>query len=254
MPRKLNFEELVKKSIDVHGDKYCYKDYILTNTHISGTIICPIHGEFKQSFDVHINQKSGCPKCAAILRNKKNTKFTYDKLKDNDEKYDFGYDYSQFVYNGYDSNSIVICSMHGEFKQSWHHLKFGHGCPICGNKRNNSELKLKKHLEKEFINVEYQKRFDWLGRQSLDFYLPDYNVAIEYQGRQHFCDYSLFNHDETLKNDLVKLEKCKENGVQLYHITFEEKYMPIDFHYYKLYINVDELITDIKKWQEKDLD
>ena len=36
------------------------------------------------------------------------------------------------------------------------------------------------------IEYEYQKRFIWLGKQSLDFYLPKYNIAIECQGEQHF--------------------------------------------------------------------
>ena len=103
----------------------------------------------------------------------------------------------------------------------------------------------KRHIV-AFTNVEYQKRFDWLGRQSLDFYLPNYNVAVEYQGRQHFCDYSLFNHDEILKCDLKKLEKCKEHNIQIYYITFEEKCIPLDFQYYKIYINLEELIKNIK--------
>ena len=251
MPQKLKLEELIKRAKAIHGDKYCYDDYILINTHIPSTIICPIHGEFEQSFDVHIHQKSGCPKCANVLRNYKNTKFTYENLQENDKKYNFSFDYSKFIYEGYDSYSTVICPIHGEFKQSWHHLKYGHGCPMCGNRRNYSELKLKAILENELINVEYQKKFGWLGKQSLDFYLPDYNVAIEYQGRQHFCDSSLFNHDETLKCDLAKIEKCREHDVQLYHITFEEKYIPIDFQYYKLYNNINELITEIKNGKRK---
>lgn len=118
-------------------------------------------------------------------------------------------------------------------------------------KKNYSELKLKVILEKEFTNVEYQKRFNWLGRQSLDFYLPDYNVAIEYQGRQHFCDLTIFNYMEILKSDLIKLDKCKEHNIQIYYITFEEKYIPIDFNYYNLYININDLITNIKNGERK---
>lgn len=251
MPRKLNLEELVKRARSIHGDKYYYNKYNLINTHTPSAITCPIHGDFKQSFDVHIHQKSGCPKCASIIRNNKNTKFTYDMLQENDSKYNFGFDYSKFTYYGYDIPSTVICSSHGEFQQTWHHLKYGHGCPICGNKKNYSELRLKQALEAEFTNVEYQKRFDWLGRQSLDFYLPNYNVAVEYQGRQHFCDYSLFNHDEILKCDLKKLKKCKEHNIQIYYITFEERYIPLDFQYYKIYINLEELIKNIKHGKRK---
>lgn len=251
MPKKLTLEELIIKSREIHGEKYSYNKFILINSHKKGIITCPIHGDFEQSFDAHIHQKSGCPKCAIAKRNEKNTKFTYDILCQNDNKYNFNFDYRKFVYNGYDAVSTVICPLHGEFQQSWHRLKYGHGCPICGNKKNYSELRLKSILEKKFINVEYQKRFYWLGRQSLDFYLPDYNIAIEYQGRQHFCDLTVFNHSEILKNDLSKMEKCEEHNMQIYYITFEEKYIPIDFNYYKLYINIDELITKIKDGKRK---
>lgn len=251
MQKKLSLDELITKSKEIHGEKYCYNKFILINSHTKGVITCPIHGDFEQSFDVHIHQKSGCPKCANVERNIKNRKFTVSMLEENDKKYNFGFDYSKFTYNGYDIASTVICPLHGEFQQTWHHLKYGHGCPICGNKKNYSELKLKEALEAEFIEVEYQKRFDWLGRQSLDFYLSDYNVAIEYQGRQHFCNYSLFNHNETLKSDLIKFEKCKEHNIQIYYITFEEKYIPLDFQYYKLYINIEELINDIENGKRK---
>lgn len=251
MPKKLSLDELIVKSRKIHGEKYSYNKFILVNSHTKGIITCPIHGDFEQSFDAHIHQKSGCPICAIIGRNNKNRKFTVSMLKENDKKYNFDYNYSKFTYNGYDISSIVICPLHGEFKQTWHHLKYGHGCPICGSKKNYSELKLKNILEKEFSNVDYQKRFEWLGRQSLDFYLPDYNVAIEYQGRQHFCNQSLFDHSETLKCDLTKMKKCKEHSIQIYYITFEEKYIPLDFQYYKLYINIEELIEEIKNGKRK---
>lgn len=249
--KKKTIEELIKKANAIHRNKYKYDHYVLVNTHTPSCITCPIHGDFLQSFDAHIHQKSGCPECAKIKRNKKNTKFNYDMLSENDVKYSFNYDYLNFEYNGYDAKSTVTCPIHGEFITSWHKLKYGHGCPMCGNKKNYSELRLKSILEKEFNKVEYQKRFDWLGRQSLDFYLPQYNVAIEYQGRQHFCEYSLFNHDETLKSDLTKLENCKAHNIPIYYITFEGKYIPIDFSYYKLYTDINNLIKNIKYGKRK---
>ena len=38
----------------------------------------------------------------------------------------------------------------------------------------------------EIIYIEQKKFKDWLGAQSLDFYLPEYNIAIECQGLQHY--------------------------------------------------------------------
>ena len=53
------------------------------------------------------------------------------------------------------------------------------------------ETKTRQLLTEYNIKFEEQKQFDWLifkkrGRMKLDFYLPDYNTAIECQGEQHF--------------------------------------------------------------------
>lgn len=65
----------------------------------------------------------------------------------------------------------------------------GHGCPKCRSSRLEQETEML--LKKYNIKYETQKRFNWLitekmGKMSLDFYLPIYNVAIECQGEQHY--------------------------------------------------------------------
>lgn len=52
----------------VHNNKYSYNlvdDWRRKESH-PVSIVCPIHGEFKQSLDSHINGKHGCPRCAVI--------------------------------------------------------------------------------------------------------------------------------------------------------------------------------------------
>ena len=59
---KLTKEEFIQKAIARHGDKYGYSkvDYINNSTKV--TIICPIHGEFKQMPRDHLSG-CGCPVC-----------------------------------------------------------------------------------------------------------------------------------------------------------------------------------------------
>ena len=69
--------------------------------------------------------------------------------------------------------------------------------------------KIEEYLKSENIKFEKQKKFEWLGRQSLDFYLPEYNVAIECQGIQHFTDKTRFSHDtfkERIKSTSISLD------------------------------------------------
>lgn len=71
---------------------------------------------------------------------------------------------------------------------------------------------------KEYEVVQHG-RPTWLGRQHLDIYFPKENVAIEYQGLQHFKPVEYFGGEEGFKNtrerDQRKLQKCKENRCAL---------------------------------------
>lgn len=65
----------------------------------------------------------------------------------------------------------------------------------------------------------YQYRPDWLGRQSLDLYIPSLSTAIEYQGVQHYLPVEFFGGEEALSQrrdlDRVKKELCAANSVRL---------------------------------------
>ncbi len=63
---------------------------------------------------------------------------------------------------------------------------------------------------------------EWLGRQHLDIFIPEKNIAIEYQGRQHTEPIEFFGGTEAfLKNqerDKRKLRLCGENGIKLLYV------------------------------------
>lgn len=80
-----------------------------------------------------------------------------------------------------------------------------------------------------------QKKFKWLGRQSLDFYLPDLNLAIECQGIQHFEPKEFFGGDdglaETVERDNRKLKKCLSNNIAMLYVVDNEKYFEKKYHF-----------------------
>jgi hypothetical protein len=63
----------------------------------------------------------------------------------------------------------------------------------------------------------------WLGRQHFDIWLPDVNVAIEYQGAQHEAPVAHFGGEEafeaTRRRDLRKADLCRENGCRLLYVA-----------------------------------
>lgn len=128
----------------------------------------------------------------------------------------------------------------------------GHGCPECAKSFGKAEKLVLDKLNENFENVEYQKKFDFLqsktSYQTLDFYLPDFNVGIEYQGRQHFLPQKRFGGEKQFEiiteRDNRKYNRCLENGVKIYYISFEKK-IP-DEYIDKIYTDIDELISVIK--------
>ena len=66
----------------------------------------------------------------------------------------------------------------------------------------------------------------WLGRQRLDVFLPQLQLAFEYQGAQHYEAVEVFGGIEALKRtierDELKKRLCEENRVELVCIKFSE--------------------------------
>ena len=85
---------------------------------------------------------------------------------------------------------------------------------------HNSEIEVYRLLKQYYPNTVYQFRDLWLGRQSLDIFIPEISVGIEYQGKQHFERSSLFGFDDEKFRKLVERDKnkkllCLENGINL---------------------------------------
>ena len=74
-------------------------------------------------------------------------------------------------------------------------------------------------MRKEYPDTLYQYRPEWLGRQSLDLYIPSLRTAVEYQGIQHYLPVEFFGGEEALKQrqelDLKKQKLCGKNDVRL---------------------------------------
>ena len=81
------------------------------------------------------------------------------------------------------------------------------------------ELTLFQTVRKKHPDTLYQYRPEWLGRQSLDLYIPSLQTAIEYQGIQHYLPVEFFGGEDALKErkelDDQKRQLCEENQVRL---------------------------------------
>jgi hypothetical protein len=67
---------------------------------------------------------------------------------------------------------------------------------------------------------------DWLQGMRFDAYIPDFQLAIEYQGEQHFRPIDLFGGNEgftqTTMRDQMKRTLAAQNGIRLEYISYDQ--------------------------------
>lgn len=221
---KKTTEQFIKEAKKIHGNKYDYSKFEYQGNKKPGIIICPIHGEFMQQPVHHIQQKSGCPKCN--LGTKGIVKSIDKFIKEAKEIHGDKYDYSKAEYVHSHTPLTIICPEHGEFQQSPNSHLQGKGCPRCILK---SQTRIFQKLKKSFPEVEFiwEYKSEWLGEQRIDIFLPEYNIAIEYNGEQHYFPIEVFGGEERfqlqIQQDELKIEKCKNNQVDLLIIKYDNE-------------------------------
>lgn len=250
---KLNNISFIQKAKKIHGNKYDYSKVNYVNSLTPVCITCPEHGDFKQRPSAHL-LGNGCPKCGAISKGYKR-RLTKD-LFINKARQVHGnkYNYDKVIYVNSTTPVTIICPLHGEFSQTPHKHLIGHGCHICGNKNNLTEIKIFQSLKNIFGNVEYQKIFPFLSDkrcvQKLDFYLPEHNIAIELNGRQHYVPVEKFGGELGFKRirelDIRKYNRCINNGIRIFYFTPPSMKKYITNYFEKVYTSFNELISDIK--------
>lgn len=167
-----------------------------------------------------ILQNEGCPFCYGT------PKKTDAQFKQ--EVYDLvGDEYT--VLGKYESTDKKIKMRHNKCNYEWSVApnKFLHGrrCPACNE--SHGERLVAKVLRALHIKYIAQKRFtDCRYKKPLpfDFYLPDYNLCIEYDGIQHFEPFKHFGGTKRLKlyklRDSIKDKYCKKNNIKLLRIKY----------------------------------
>lgn len=101
----------------------------------------------------------------------------------------------------------------------------------CGCLKSTGEEKILQILNSLQIKYEYQKSFEncQINERKLkfDFYLPKYNIIIEYDGAQHFQPVEYMGGEERFKKqqkfDNYKNNWCLENNIKLIRIPYYDK-------------------------------
>jgi very-short-patch-repair endonuclease len=205
-----------------HGYQYDYTYFgeYLDRFQVIDIICKKCNDCFKQTINDHL--KSGCSNCAGNKPLSAEIILTRFNIVHGDL-----YDYDMSNYINVKSKITVKCKKHGDFKVAVRHLLNGVGCSRC--KSSSGELKISKLLVSLDIEFKEQHIFDScrnIRPLRFDFWLPDYNLCIEYDGVQHFSDCKFFggidSYNKRLKNDEIKDNWCNEKGIRLLRIKYND--------------------------------
>lgn len=198
---------------------------------------CSVHDVEWSAYPSNLlNRSSTCPQCAKESMREKsllsNDEFI-NRLSSINSK-----SIPQEPYDGFWIPIKCICSDHGLayyitprdlFRRRTH-------CEKCMDRNLSSgEYRIATYLDQ--IGVEYFKQhiFDdcaYINNLRFDFYIPEYNLAIEYDGEQHYRPVFPINGDEEAmkKNywackmrDEIKTAYCHDNNIRLLRIPFWDK-------------------------------
>jgi len=226
-----NNQVLISKFNEIHADFYDYSKVIHTHINDEVIIICKEHGEFKQIPRNHLQGK-GCRECGR--------KSAADKIRLTNKEiisifrnvHGNRYDYSEVVYVTNQDKVKIICKIHGPFWQTPNSHRQRKGCSNCS--MSKGEALIASILDNGKINylAEYPVLNPKTGHNlRFDFYLPEKNIFIEFDGLQHFepvnfggmsFESSLKVHTRLKARDKIKDKLAKEMDVKLLRIKYDQ--------------------------------
>lgn len=213
--------EYVKKYIESFGYKLLSGEY--ENGKSVLTVVCSEGHEYQTTMLRFKNQESRCPICSRKKASEKR-KHDYNFIKEMIGIY--GYELLSTEYKDVKSPLLIKCPNGHEFEMSFDKFNnSNHRCTKCSESKGEREVRI--FLDKYKIKYIIQHRFDdcrFYYTLPFDFYLPDYNYCIEFDGEQHFEIFKYFGgldkFIDTKIRDTVKNEYCKNNNIKLIRIPY----------------------------------
>ena len=246
----LTNDEFIKRITELYGDKLDLSKTFYKGSDKKICVICRKHGEYYTTPNC-LYKGISCNMCRnekiASLKLKTQEEF----LNESKKLYGDNFLMDKAIYTGEDNKIIIGCKKHGYFEQTPRcHLR-GNGCPICNTKVSSLENKIKRFLSEKGIKFLQQKQVP-NSLLKLDFYLPEYNCAIECQGGQHFKMVDYFGGNEgftkTKERDNRKKKLCEEIGIKLFY------YSNVNYDNFlgeKVYHDPNEMINEIFSYNNK---
>ena len=223
-------ESVIKDLNLIHNNKYIYTELNSVKRSEIIEVLCPLHGSFFPTLSSHL-LGSGCNSCSQIKNQIKRKRSLKKFIELSNKVHNNKYNYKKSIYINSITPLEIICTIHGSFWQRPDcHYNRRHQCLVCSEHftRSKKEIQLYNLLLEKESSIVYSYRPDWLLGKELDIFIPDLNLAVEYNGM-------VYHHSSITDNKFLntftktscyhksKYALCKKNGIDLIHIfEFED--------------------------------
>jgi len=248
MRPKIIKDEFIQKANFIHNNKFNYDLVVFNNANDKITIKCnDCQNIFIQRLSSHIekNHPKGCPNCAIKQQSNVRLYKASNKFHKTIQIKQPDIDFSKDTYSGWNKPYKCICKKCNHVWLSTpNNLMNGKGCPKC--KSSKGEKQIEQWLKEHSIKFIPQMKFDKCKNKRklpFDFYLPELNTCIEYDGEQHFKPFGFGENPQekfqrTKINDEIKNQFCKQKRINLLRIKFNENINSRLNHYLKLLFKI----------------
>lgn len=235
--KTMTTKEFIKKSKQTHGNKFNYSLSKYTHSKNKIKIKCKKCSLIFKVFPYnHMTKGVHCPKCNNIKQTFTLKEFIAKAKRVHGNKYS----YSKVKYKNMITKIKITCNkcLKHFYQEPGSHIYHESGCPNC--KESRGELKVSSILTKNKIKYYPQHKFqDCKSKKGFklkfDFYVPSFNLCIEYDGEQHFDTGNKWHTPFVVENDRIKDKYCKINNIKMLRIS------------YKDFKNVESIISHIIK-------
>ena len=195
-------------------------------SHIKIKYRCKVCDTISEQTPTVMLQGHGCQNCA----NKKISECRKLKQEEVERRFDEIKEYVKIIgdYKGVNKKIKCECTICGYQWETVPNVLWFMGCKCPQCSFSHGETKIKDYFINHSIYYKSQQKFDDLrgvhnGLLSYDFYLPDYNCLIEFQGEQHEKSIKYFGKEKfksQIEHDKRKRDYAEANGYKLLEIWY----------------------------------
>jgi hypothetical protein len=167
----------------------------------------------------------GCLKCSDSKIGRKNLT-TEEFIEKANKIHNNLYDYSLVKYKNNKTKIKILCPKHGMYHQTPStHLDGKSGCPYCHGFKGEKDILLILERNKLEYIFQYSIKID-NSYHYFDFYLPEKNIIIEFNGKQHYEPIDFFGgvkgFEITKYRDKIKEKYCIDNNINFIVISYKD--------------------------------